>query len=498
MKKISRALYLAFSVFCLTIFASQCFAQSNSSTSDSSSKEARQYMELMNGVFDFVQRNYVDEVDPAVLYRGALKGMLEALNDPYTLYLDSSYFRDLSDTTEGKFGGVGLTISKPAESTPEKPAYVEVASPVEDTPGFRAGIQAGDLIISVNGTDTSTITMEEVLGMLRGKVGESVDVVIRRGKNMEFPVTLVRAVIEVPTVKFGTIKTAKNNTIGFLRIIEFTPLTADKVQQALDSFKNEKISSLIIDVRNNPGGLLNSVADVADKFIDNGPIVSTKSRISFENSVYTASPRKTTFKKGTPIVVLINKGSASASEILSGALKDNHLAYLVGQRTYGKGSVQQVLPLSATDGVKITMARYYTPSDTNIDKIGIPPDREVLFPALSEEGEKQYIELFKSDEIKNHVEAAGQMSEKAIASYAKTLKTKYPEIDLASLRKLIRNEVNRTKGTPLYDLDYDVQLNAAIDILENENFEKLVRSTRTLKELQEEAAATQEKETAKK
>ena len=290
----------------------------------------------------------------------------------------------------------------------------------------------------------------------------------------------------------------KNNTIGFLRIIEFTPLTADKVQQALDSFKNEKISSLIIDVRNNPGGLLNSVADVADKFIDNGPIVSTKSRISFENSVYTASPRKTTFKKGTPIVVLINKGSASASEILSGALKDNHLAYLVGQRTYGKGSVQQVLPLSATDGVKITMARYYTPSDTNIDKIGIPPDREVLFPALSEEGEKQYIELFKSDEIKNHVEAAGQMSEKAIASYAKTLKTKYPEIDLASLRKLIRNEVNRTKGTPLYDLDYDVQLNAAIDILENENFEKLVRSTRTLKELQEEAAAEREKETAKK
>lgn len=143
------------------------------------------------------------------------------------------------------------------------------------------------------------------------------------------------------------------------------------------------------------------------------------------------------------------------------------------------------------------MARYYTPSDTNIDKIGIPPDREVLFPALSEDGEKQYIELFKSDEIKNHVEAAGQMSEKAIASYAKTLKTKYPEIDLASLRKLIRNEVNRTKGTPLYDLDYDVQLNAAIDILENENFEKLVRSTKTLKELQEEAAA-QEKETVKK
>lgn len=498
MKKIRRVVYSAFTLLFLAIFASQCFAQSSSNSADASSKEAKQYMELMNGVFDFVQRNYVDEVDAAVLYRGALKGMLEALNDPYTLYLDSSYFRDLNDTTEGKFGGVGLTISKPAESTPDKPAYVEVASPVEDTPGARAGILAGDFIISVNDVDTSTITMEEVLGMLRGKVGESVNVVIRRGKNMEFPLTLVRAVIEVPTVKFGTISSSLSNPIGYLKIIEFTPLTADKVQQALDSFKKEKISSLIIDLRNNPGGLLTSVSEVADKFIDNGPIVSTKSRIAFENSVFTASPRKTTFTKGTPIIVLINKGSASASEILSGALKDNHLAYLVGQRTYGKGSVQQVLPLSATDGVKITMARYYTPSDTNIDKIGIPPDREILFPKLSETGEKQYIELIKGDEIKTYVEQHPNMDEKTIASYANTLKAKYTEIDSGSLRKLTRNEVNRTKGTMLYDLDYDVQLNEAIKILETEDFVKLVKSTKTLKELQEEATEKSSAEVAKK
>lgn len=490
MKKISRFVNSSLILFFAAVISSQCFAQSSSKTASDSEKSARQYMELMNGVFDFVQRNYVDEVDPVVLYHGALKGMLEALNDPYTLYLDSSSFRNLNDTTKGEFGGVGLSISKAFESTPEKPAYVEVASPVEDTPGFKAGIQAGDLIISANGTDTSKITMEEVLDILRGPVGEKVDLVIRRGKNIEFPVTLTRAIIEVPTVKFGTIKNG-DEISGYIRIIEFTPQTAERVQQALDSFKKEKIANLIIDLRNNPGGLITSVAEVADKFIDKGPIVSTKSRLAFENTVFTASARKTTFK-GLPIIVLINRGSASASEILAGALKDNHLAYLVGERTYGKGSVQQVLPLSSTDGIKITMARYYTPSDTNIDKIGIPPDEEILFPVLTKEGEEQYTELFKSNEIAKYVEGHQNMKESDIAKYAALLKEKYTEIDEASLRKLVRNEVNRTKGTMLYDLDYDIQLNKALEILRTEDFDELVKNTKTLKELQDEAKAKEE------
>ncbi len=468
---------LLLTVSVIFIFVTNVFSQASGKPETKSS--SREYMELMNGVFDFVERNYVDEVDPAVLYRGALKGMLEALNDPYTLYLDQSTSRSLNDTTSGQFGGVGLSISKPFSSTPDKPAYVEVASPIEDTPGFRAGIQAGDLIISVNGTDTSTITMEEVLDILRGKVGEKVDLLIRRGKNMEFPVTLVRAIIEVPTVKYGKI----GNT-GYLKIIEFTPQTAERVQQALDSF-GKSITGLIIDLRNNPGGLITSVADVADKFIDSGTIVSTKSRLAFENSVFTASSRKTTFK-GLPIVVLINKGSASASEILSGALKDNHLAYLVGQRTYGKGSVQQVIPLSGTDKIKITMARYYTPSDVNIDKIGIPPDREILFPTLSEKGEKQYADLLKDNEVEKYVEAHPNMTEQQIASYAKTLRAKYNEIDERNLRKLVRNEVNRKVGTMLYDLDWDIQLTEALSILAKENFSELVKKTKTLKELQDE------------
>lgn len=480
-------------IFIIALFASQCFAQSAASSASEKSNKSRQYMEVMNFVFDFVQQNYVDEVEAQVLYEGALKGMMEALKDPYTVYLDKSSFRNIKDTTSGSFGGVGLQISKPVETSPEKPAFVEVASPVEDTPGFKAGILAGDLIISINGTDTSTITMEQVLDMLRGKVGESVDLVIRRGKNMEFPVTLVRAVIEVPTVKYGMIEGTK---IGYVRLIEFTPQAVERTQEALDSFKKSGATSLIIDLRNNPGGLITSAADIADKFIDNGPIVSTKSRLSFENSVFTATSKKTTVRN-MPIVVLINKGSASASEIVSGALKDNHIAYLVGQRTYGKGSVQQVLPLSSTDGLKITMARYYTPSDVNIDKIGIPPDREVLFPVLSEEGEKQYLELYKSTEISDYVDGRSDLSEKQISDFARKLKKKYSEIDESSLRKLVRNEVNKTKGTMLYDLDYDIQLNEAISILQKENFANLIKNTKTLKELQE-LAVLEEKSESKK
>jgi carboxyl-terminal processing protease len=333
--------------------------------------------------------------------------------------------------------------------------------------------------------------MEQVLDMLRGKVGESVDLIIRRGKNMEFPVTLVRAIIEVPVVKYGMIEGTK---IGYVRLIEFTPHTVERTQEALDSFQKNGATGLIIDLRNNPGGLITSAADIADKFIDNGPIVSTKSRLSFENSVFTATTKKTTVRN-MPIVVLINKGSASASEIVSGALKDNHLAYLVGQRTYGKGSVQQVLPLSSADGIKITMARYYTPSDVNIDKIGIPPDREVLFPVLSEEGEKQYLELYKSTEIADFVDGRSDLTEKQISDFAKKLKKKYSEIDESSLRKLVRNEVNKTKGTMLYDLDYDIQLNEAISILQKEDFTTLIKNTKTLKELQD-LAILEDKERA--
>ncbi len=468
----------AFSIFLVSILASQCFSQSSVHDEKVSSFH---YLKRFNSVFDFVQQNYVDEVDAKILYEGAMKGLMNAFGDPYTSYLDSDTIRDLADTTTGNFGGVGLTISKPSESTAARPAYVEVSSPVEDSPGAKAGILSGDYIIEIDGKPTPEMTMQTVLDSLRGEIGTSVTVKILRGKSMVFDVNLTRALIEVPTVKFGMI-----GSTGYLRIIQFTPDTPERVQEALLSFAEKKYTNMIIDLRDNPGGLITSVAEVSDKFIEEGPIVTTKSRLSSENSTFSAS-KKSTVVKNIPIVVLINRGSASASEILSGALKDHHLAYLVGQRSYGKGSVQQVIPLGATEEIKMTVARYYTPSDTNIDKIGIPPDLEVSYPDLTEDEQKAYADLMKDDIIESYVDDHPDMSEADIAAYARELRTRY-RLDERLLRRLVRIKVWRTRPSQLYDLDYDIQLNAALDVLKNNrDFKNLLSSTKTLKELQEEA-----------
>ncbi len=473
--------------------SSSCFAQKKSdrlSTNTDNKTSAFQYMKRLNSVFDFVEQNYVDELDPKILYEGALKGMLDAIGDPYTLYLDENEMRELNDTTAGSFGGVGLSISKPVENTPEKPAYVEVASPIEDSPGAKAGIQSGDYIVAVDGKPTADMTMNEVLSVLRGEVGTPVTVSILRGANMRFDVRLVRSLIEVPTVKYGMIS---DSSIGYVRLIQFTPETPKRLMDAIGEFEKNNYTGMIIDLRDNPGGLLSSAVDIADRFIDEGPIVSTKSRLLFENQEFTASAENTTVKN-IPIVVLINRGSASASEILSGALKDNHLAYLVGVRTYGKGSVQQVIPLSNIDGIKITMARYYTPSDTNIDKIGIPPDLEVRnMDSFTADEEKIYVDMINSKIIEKTAENNPGMNEEEIAKKASVIAKDYP-LDERLIRRILRNQVLRTAPTPLYDLDYDLQLVTAINIIKEGNFYELVKNTKTLRELQEEVDAADSSE----
>ena len=472
------AIVFAGALLVFTLASPRLFARDRSESGESSER----YLQLFEYVFGFVRDNYVDEVDPSVLYKGAMKGMLEALDDPYTSYIDSESIlgRNLQDTTTGAFGGVGLSITKPFESTPEKPAYVEVASPIEDTPGWKAGIQPGDLILEIDGTSTPEITMDEVLDRLRGPVGTDVSVLIRRGKALEFPVTLTRALIEVPTVKFGMM----DNGIGYLRIIEFTPLTPDRVQDALNSFRDAGYTSLLIDLRNNPGGLITSVVDVADKFVGDGVIVSTKSRVTYENREFRAKSGTSVVPAGFPIVILINKGSASASEILAGALKDYHLAYLVGETTYGKGSVQQVIDLLNNDAMKVTMARYYTPSGANIDKQGIPPDREVLLPELVEEDEEVLSRLLNTTVLADFVAGRETLTQKDVAAFVQKLEKDYP-VERRVLKRLVMQEYYRTRVTPLYDLEYDIQLKAAVDILLEEDVRELLKATNTVQEIQQ-------------
>ena len=486
--------YKVFAV-CFLLAVSQCFSQSSA---DSELKlSSFQYIKRFNYVFDQILQNYVDELDPKILYEGALKGMMEAIGDPYTVYLDPDSMRDMNETTSGNFGGVGLTISKPTENTPEKPAYVEVASPVEDSPGAKAGIQSGDKIIAIEGEPTPSMTMNEVLLKLRGEIGAPVTITILRGANMKFDVTLIRALIEVPTVKYGMIE---GTSIGYVRLIQFTPETPIRLQYALDKFQANNYTGLIMDLRDNGGGLLNSGVSVADKFISEGPIVSTKSRIPTENQQFTATSSSTTVKKDIPVVVLINKGSASASEIVAGALKDYHRAYLVGERTYGKGSVQQIryLTYNYSEGFKYTTARYYTPSDINIDKIGIPPDLEISnLKKFTEDEEKKYIEMLNSNVITDLVEKNPNMSEADIALAAVKISKEYG-FEERLVRRLIRVQVQRLQPAALYDLDWDLQLNEAIKIVEKGDFANLVKNTKTLKQLQEEAEANMAKDSESK
>ncbi len=477
-KRIYRLCAKACIIFCLVIFTSQCFAQSSSVSAKEAADSSLKYLRIIGSVYNFAQQNFVDEVDARRLYEGAMKGMLEALGDPYTVYFNTEEMKQFNETTMGSFGGVGLSITKRESSTADVLPYVYVISALENTPGARAGILPGDYIKEVDGVSTAELSLQEATDKMRGQVGTSVELTVLRNKNIEFKKKLVRALIEVASVKYDMI-----GSFGYLHILQFSPETARRVEEAIDFFKQHNFTGLVIDLRNDGGGFMTSAIEIADKFIDSGPIVSTKSRFEFENSVYNAHVDKTTFPRGIPIAILINKGTASASEILAGALKDNHLAYLIGENSYGKGSVQQFIPLSENDGIKLTIARYYSPSDANIDKIGIPPDREVLFPVLSDEEGKIFSDLMKSDAIKDYVDVHPDMTERDITAYAVELQRQY-KLDLRTLRRLVRLNATFLKGGFVYDTDYDVQLNAAVDMLKNEDFQMLMKSTRTLKELE--------------
>ncbi|MDR3342012.1 MAG: S41 family peptidase [Treponema sp.] len=477
-KKSFSIVWLVSTVLLCGVFTLASVSQAEAQGKDQDT--ARRYAAIIQNVFDFIQKHYVEEVDPQVLYEGAMSGMFNALGDPYSSFLPEKDMADLSETTQGSFGGVGLYISKPVGERPDgKPPYVEVASPMEDTPGWRAGINSGDLIIEINGESTDVLTMDEVLARLRGIPGVAVNLRIRRGEKLEFPVTLTRAIIEVPTTKYAMI-----GDIGYLKLITFTPMTVDRARDALDAFNAQKYRGLILDLRNNYGGLLQSAVGIGDLFLDSGVVVSIKSRIPSENAVFNAR-KQTIVPPDIPIIVLINHGSASASEIVAGALKDRGRAYLVGEKSYGKGSVQQVYPLDKS-GFKITTARYYTPSDVNIDKIGIPPDREITFPEFTDEDAEGLNALIKANRVPAFVAAHPKAVTAEIDTFAQELHTEY-HLDVSLLRRLIRNEQNRTTVAPVYDLEYDVQLQEAVKILQGGTYGALMRTTKTLKVLQEEA-----------
>ncbi|SIQ34329.1 carboxyl-terminal processing protease [Alkalispirochaeta americana] len=425
------------------------------------SRSPDQSLALFEQVYRFIQRNYVDEVDPDVLIEGALKGMFESLDDPHSAYLFPDQMRSLTDTTSGQFGGVGLYINKPFSSRDGGPVYIEVVSPIEGTPADRAGLEAGDRIKAIEGESTADLAVDEVVDRLRGAPGSSVEVTILRGRDLEFPVTLSRAIIQIPTVRWGMI----DSSTAFLRIIQFTPHTRDRVAEALEEFRQEGYTSMVIDLRSNPGGLLESVVDVADLFFDGGLVVETRGRVASENKRFQARSGRAV-ASDIALAVLINDGSASASEILAAALKDRDRARLFGSTTYGKGSVQQVRGLG-DGGFRLTMSRYYTPAGTDIDKKGISPHEEVKEARLSEEEQRAYIDLRRENRFVDFVDQVGDPSPADIDRFVQDLLQEGVEIEADNLRRLVRAEVNRVLHRDiLFDLENDRVLRRALEYLQ--------------------------------
>ncbi len=431
----------------------------------SQTSEDERLLNMFERVYDFVRRNYVEDVDPEVLIEGALDGMFQSLDDPHSAYLTAEEMRDLRDTTRGQFGGVGMYIAKQGEDESEDEngedgGFVEVVAPIEDTPAFRSGIMAGDLIVEIEGESTRPLDIDQVVNRLRGEPGTTVEVLIRRGSSHTLTVELTRAIIEVPTVKHAMI----DDDIAFLRIIQFTPYTNQRVEESLREFQEQGYESLIIDLRQNPGGLLSGVVDTADLFFEDGTIVGTRGRKASENEVFQADPG-TSVPEDIPIVVLIDEGSASAAEIMAGALKDRDRAYLLGETTYGKGSVQEV-HVVGTGGFRLTMSKYYTPDGTYIEDNGIEPDEVVKPPELSDAEVESLTRIADEQLVASFVDEHPEPSESEIRSFIGDLRAKDIELSERRIRKMVRDEVNRRNNvSPAYDLEFDVVLQEAVRLL---------------------------------
>jgi len=348
-------------------------------------------LKVFSDVLDIIEKNFVDPVDSKKLIRGAIRGMISSL-DPHSAFLLPESYKDLQIETRGQFSGIGIVITIQHN-------MVTVISPIDGTPAYKAGIKAGDQIIKVDGEETKAMMLWEAVRKMRGKKGTSVVITIRR-KGLPEPIdfTLVRDIIPLESVRSHLLKPG----YGYIRTTNFRENTADDVNAALEKLESGKtpLKGLILDLRDNPGGLLDQAIKVADIFLDKGPIVSIKGRLKAHSKVYSAHRDKD--KHSHPIVLLINEGSASASEIVAGALQDHGRALVLGTTSFGKGSVQTVEPLRDGSGLKLTIARYYTPNGHAIQARGIVPDVLVDQRYVSRnEGKKQ--PHMKERDLKNHI-----------------------------------------------------------------------------------------------
>ena len=396
-------------------------------------------------VFGRVKSDYVESVEDKELLEHAIKGMLSGL-DPHSSYLNAEEFKEMRIGTDGKFGGLGIEVSM-------ENGFVKVISPIDDTPAERAGIKAGDVIVRLDDTPVKGMTLNEAVKIMRGKPGTDILLtVIREGAEGPLKITITRDIIRIKSVRGRTLDPG----YGYIRISQFQSATGTSMRKQLSELKKEnggELKGLVLDLRNNPGGVLNASVSVADAFVSKGKIVYTEGRVKDSLLTFNASPND--LLKGAPIVVLVNGGSASASEIVAGALQDHHRAIIMGTKTFGKGSVQTIMPMNNGAALKITTARYFTPSGRSIQAEGIEPDIEVEQLELSKKGDAS-VERLREADLRDHLENGnGEKADKAAKD------------DKSSKKEGEDDEKSRTKD--------DYQLNEALNLLKGVNIVRQIR-----------------------
>ena len=411
------------------IFGQMVFADNQSNRPDIPLEELRAFSEI----FGRIKNNYVEPVEDKELLQNAIRGMLSGL-DPHSTYLDLEDFKQLREGTSGEFGGLGIEVTM-------EDGFVRIVSPIDDTPAAEAGIEAGDLIIRLGDTPVKGMVLRDAVDIMRGKPGTDLDLtIIRDGEDKPLKITLTRAIIKVKSVKLRTLEPG----YGYVRISTFQQRTGESLNDAIEALKKDNdgtLNGLVLDLRNNPGGLLNAAVEVSDSFITNGMIVYTDGRIPDSKQEFTAKPRDVL--KGAPLVVLVNGGSASASEIVAGALQDHHRAVIIGTKTFGKGSVQTVMPLTDSTAVKMTTARYFTPSGRSIQAEGIVPDITVARVNITA-SESAGFEPLREQDLSKHISNGNGKTDADIAKEA--AEKKKDDAPLAVTDYTLSEALNLLKG----------------------------------------------------
>ncbi|OGT19244.1 MAG: peptidase S41 [Gammaproteobacteria bacterium RBG_16_57_12] len=385
-------------------------------------------------IFARIKNDYVEEVDDKTLIENAIRGMLSGL-DPHSAYLDEESFNELKVGTTGEFGGLGIEVGM-------EDGFVKVISPIDDTPAQRAGVMAGDLIIRLDDTPVKGLNLRDAVNLMRGKPGTDILLtIVREGEDKPLKIKVTRDIIKVQSVKSRLIEP----NVGYVRVTQFQANTGDNLYDAIDKLGKENkapLKGMVLDLRNNPGGVLNAAVDVSDAFLEDGLIVYTEGRINDSKLSFKATPNDVL--NGVPLVVLVNGGSASASEIVAGALQDHKRALILGSKTFGKGSVQTILPLSEDTALKLTTARYYTPSGRSIQAEGIEPDIELDHLKVSSVDTPDTVDHLKEADLSRHLQNGTPPAKPAAAEEGDGKKG--DRISLAKQDYQLYEAVNMLKG----------------------------------------------------